>query len=93
MKSIGLLPEQILKLKIPMIRANSKAKENKEDFKKYLKSFALDPKNMGELDALEIYYPGGIAAFLDKILVENMGSLEKPGSIWTQKYYNARPRS
>ena len=69
-KSIGLLPEQILELKIPMIRANSKAKENKEDFKKYLKSFALDPKNMGELDALEIYYPGGIAAFLDKILVE-----------------------
>jgi hypothetical protein len=25
---------------------------------------------MGEIDALEIYYTGGIAAFLDKILVE-----------------------
>ena len=67
-KSIGLSPEQILELKIPMIRANSKTKENKEYFKKYLKSFALDPKNMGEIDALEVYYPGGIATFLDKVL-------------------------
>ena len=67
-KSIGLLPEQILEMKIPMIRANSRAKGNNEEFKKYLKLFALDPKSMVELDALDIYYPGGIAAFLDKIL-------------------------
>jgi hypothetical protein len=67
-KNIGLLPEQILELKIPMIRANNKAKENKEEFKKYIRSFSLDSKNMVEIDALEIYYPGGIVAFLDKIL-------------------------
>jgi hypothetical protein len=66
-KNIGLLPEQIRELQIPMIRAN-KAKENKDKFKKYLELFSLDPKNMGEIDALEIYYPGGIAAFLDKAL-------------------------
>jgi len=71
-KSIGLLPEQILELKVPMIRANSKAKENREEFKKYLKSFSLDPRNLGEIDAMEIYYPGGIAVFLDKILTEIM---------------------
>jgi hypothetical protein len=66
-QSIGLLPEQIPELKIPMIRAN-KAKENKDKFKKYLEPFSLDPRNMGEIDALEIHYPGGIAAYLDKIL-------------------------
>jgi len=66
-KNIGLLPEQILELQIPMIRAD-KTKENKDKFKKYLESFSLDPKNMGEIDALEIYYPGGITAFLDKAL-------------------------
>lgn len=68
-KRIALLPEQILELKIPMIRAY-KAKINKEKFKKYLVSYSLDPKNMGEIDALEIYYPGGIASFLDGFLSE-----------------------
>ncbi len=66
-KNIGILPEQIRELQIPMIRSN-KAKENKDKFKKYLEAFSLDPKNMGEIDALEIYYPGGIAAFLDRAL-------------------------
>ncbi len=66
-KSIGLLPEQVLELKIPMIRAN-KARENKDKFRRYLKSFSLDPKNMGEIDAREVYYPGGVVAFLDKLL-------------------------
>jgi hypothetical protein len=67
-KRIALLPEQILELKIPMIRA-TKAKENRDEFKKHLAPFSLDPKNMGEVDALEIYYPGGIACFLDEILI------------------------
>ncbi|OPY54134.1 MAG: hypothetical protein A4E49_01179 [Methanosaeta sp. PtaU1.Bin112] len=65
---IALLPEQIQQLKIPMIRA-PKAKENKDEFKKYLAPFSLDPKNIGEIDALEVYYPGGIACFLDEILM------------------------
>jgi len=68
-KRIALLPEQILKLKIPMIRAY-KSKGNRDKFKKYLASYSLDPKNMGEIDALEIYYPGGIASYLDRILSE-----------------------
>jgi hypothetical protein len=66
-KRIALLPEHVLKLKIPMIRGY-KTKGNKDKFKKYLASYSLDPKNMAEMDALEIYYPGGIASFLDGIL-------------------------
>jgi hypothetical protein len=68
-KRIALLPEQIREMKIPMIRAY-KAKGNKDKFKKYLAPYSLDPKNMGEIDALEIYYPGGIASYLDGFLSE-----------------------
>ena len=67
-KRIGLLPEQVLELKIPMVRGSPDSKENKDKFKKYLNSHALDPKKMAELDALEVYYSGGIAGFLDECL-------------------------
>jgi len=67
-KCIGLLPEHVLELKIPMVRGSPDSKENKDKFKKYLKSHALDPKKMAELDALEVYYSGGIAGFLDECL-------------------------
>ena len=67
-KCIGLLPEQVLELKIPMVRGSPDSKENKDKFRKYLKSYALDPKKIAELDALEVYYPGGMAGFLNECL-------------------------
>ena len=68
LKRICLLPEQVLELKIPLIHGSRGSKENKDSFKKYLKSYALNPKRMAELDALEVYYPGGIAGLLDETL-------------------------
>lgn len=68
LKRIGLLPEQVLELKLPMVRATVGSKEERERFKRYLKPYQLDPKKMVELDALEVYYPGGISAFLDASL-------------------------
>ena len=65
---IGLKPDQVLELKIPMVQGRADSKENRDLFKMYLKPHSLDPRKMAELDALEVYYPGGIAGFLDKSL-------------------------
>lgn len=67
-KSIGLVPEQIGDLKIPLVRGDRGQKEEEERYGRYLKKFIIDPRNMAELDALEVYYPGGIAAFLSDAL-------------------------
>jgi hypothetical protein len=68
LKCIGLKPDQVLELKIPMVQGRADSKENRDLFKMYLKPHSLDPRKMAELDALEVYYPGGIAGFLDKSL-------------------------
>jgi hypothetical protein len=70
LKCFGLLPEQILAMKTPMVQTGANSKKDQERFKLYLKSQTLDPKKMVELDALEVYYPGGIAGFLDECLTQ-----------------------
>ncbi len=57
---IALLPEQILQLKIPMIRA-TKAKENKDEFKKYLASFSLESENQAAIGTQSIIMHSCIA--------------------------------
>ena len=74
-KCIGLLPEQISRLtipllKIPMAQKGPNSKDDQERFKKYLKLHSLDPKKMAELDALEAHYPGGIAGFLEFVRID-----------------------
>jgi hypothetical protein len=74
-KCIGLLPEQISLLeiplqKIPLDQKGPDSKDEQERFKKYMKSHGLDPKKMAELDALEAHYPGGIAGFLEEALLK-----------------------
>jgi hypothetical protein len=69
-KCIGLTPDQVMDLKIPLVQGNIDLKENQERFKGCLRQYSLDPGKMAELDALEVYYPGGIAGFLDKFLSE-----------------------
>jgi len=67
-KSIGLVPDQIGMLKIPLVHGNRGQREEEERYERYLKKCSLDPRMVAELDALEVYYPGGIATFLDKVL-------------------------
>ncbi len=69
-KCLGLKPDQVMELKIPLVSGSNDSKENQERFKRYLKAHSLDPRKMAELDALEVYYPGGIVGFLDKFLSE-----------------------
>jgi hypothetical protein len=66
-KRIGLTPEQVLSLKIPQVRGERGTK-NEALYRGYLGPYGLSPSRMTELDALEVYYPGGIAAFIDNTL-------------------------
>jgi hypothetical protein len=63
-KSIGLVPDQIGLLKIPLVHGNRGQREEEERYERYLKKCSLDPRKVAELDALEVHYPGGVAAFL-----------------------------
>ena len=39
-------------------------------YKSYLQAYGLDHKKMAELDALEAFYPKGIAGFCEDLLIE-----------------------
>jgi hypothetical protein len=52
--------------------------EGQEKYKHFLKPYALDAKGMAELDALEVYYPGGIAGFLEDALSKWARKRENP---------------
>ncbi len=64
-KRIGLTPEQVLELEIPMVPVKKGSREDQKKYKSYLKPYRLSSKRMAELDALEVYYPGGIAGFVE----------------------------
>ncbi|MCU0637549.1 MAG: hypothetical protein MUE87_02870 [Methanothrix sp.] len=64
----GLTPEQVLRWKIPLVLGEKVSKEAEKEFKKYIRTYGLNPKKMAELDALEVFYPRGIAGFCDDLL-------------------------
>ena len=82
LKCLGLLPEHVLALKIPMVQKEANSKKDQEMYKKYLKSHDLDPKKIVELDALEVYYPGGIASFLDECLARYVSDSRLDKESW-----------
>jgi hypothetical protein len=82
LKCIGLRPEQVLELKLPAVRVSIKSKEAREKYARHLKSQNMNPKDMVELDALEVYYPGGIAGFLDEILSKYSHSFDPNNELW-----------
>lgn len=51
-----------------MISQEKGSKEASKQFKKYLQAYGLDHNKMAELDALEAFYPRGIAGFCDDLL-------------------------
>jgi hypothetical protein len=79
-RRLGLTPEQVIELKLPMYPegaagaeasadagidvSRSKSKEHRSRYKTCLKPHGLNPKHKTELDALEVYYPGGISGFV-----------------------------
>jgi hypothetical protein len=72
---IGLKPEQVLDLRLPLVNANINSKEDHKRFRRYLKPYPIDPRKMAELDCLEVYYPDGVAGFLNESLSKFLGSL------------------
>lgn len=82
LKCIGLKPQQILDLKIPMVSGSSGSKQDNDNFKRYLKSHSLEPRKIAELDALEVFFPGGIAGFLDKCLSKYACNFENENEFW-----------
>ncbi|HSD59000.1 MAG TPA: hypothetical protein VLB04_12550 [Methanotrichaceae archaeon] len=73
-KRIGLTPEQVLELEIPMVPAKKGSREDQKKYKSYLKPYGLSDKRMAELDALEVYYPGGIAGFVEEAISKTFAS-------------------
>lgn len=64
----ALAPEQVLQWKIPMVSQKRGASEAQKGYKKHLMAYGLSHRKMAELDALEVYYPLGIAGFCDDLL-------------------------
>lgn len=64
----GLTPEQVLLLKIPMVSQKKSTGEAEKKYKKCLKAYGLNHHKMAEIDALEAYFPRGIAGFCDDLL-------------------------
>lgn len=71
----ALTPEQLLQWKIPMIpkrkeanRAQNMSRNETKEYEKILQAHGLDRGKMAELDALEVYYPKGIAGFCEDLL-------------------------
>ena len=69
-KPLGIVPEQIGELKIPLVQGGKGSKDEEARFARIMKRCSLDPGKMAELDALEVSYPGGVAAFLDDALFQ-----------------------
>ena len=70
---IGLKPDQIRELSLPMINTGKATKEKQSRYKRYLKPYSLNPAKMAEIDCLEVYYKDGLAGFLDECLSRYSG--------------------
>ncbi len=82
LKCIGLLPQQVVDLKIPTVQGPKGTKEDRRKYETYLKSHDLGKGKMAELDALEAYNPGGIAGFLDKCISEYVFNFDRENESW-----------
>ena len=79
---IGLKPEQVLDLKLPLVTASANSKEDQNRFKRYLKPYPIDPRKMAELDCLEVCYPGGVAGFLNESLIKYQSGFDPDNEPW-----------
>ena len=81
-KHIGLTPKQVFDLKIPMVQGEQGAKEYRKMYETYIKPYDFSRKRMAELDALEAYYLGGLAKFVEEALSRYEDTLELDEETW-----------
>jgi hypothetical protein len=82
LKRIALTPGQVLEQKIPMVPGEKGTKKHHDLNKRYLRPYGLDPRRMAELDALEAYYPRGIAGFVEHALSRYSTDLDLDKEEW-----------
>jgi hypothetical protein len=68
---LAINPMQVAGLGLPMVPGRKASKDEQERYKKYLRPYALDHRRMTELDALEAFFPGGMAGFVDRMLAQS----------------------
>ncbi|MGD0952448.1 MAG: hypothetical protein ABR985_08640 [Methanotrichaceae archaeon] len=73
-RRIGLKPEQVVEHQIPLVPRKDTEKSNNGLYKAYVGAYGLNQDMKAELDALERYYPGGVAAF---------------ASSWLEKFFDS----
>jgi hypothetical protein len=79
---LGLKPEQVLDLKLPLVNANINSKDNHNRFKRYLKPYPIDPRKIADLDCLEVCYPEGVAGFLEDCLSKYLSGFDPNSESW-----------
>lgn len=67
-KRIGLTPKQVFDLDIPVVRGEPGAREDRKTYEAYIKPYNFSRKRMAEIDALEAYYQGGLARFVEEAI-------------------------
>lgn len=82
LKHVALIPDQVLERKIPMVPGEKGPRKHHNLYKGYLRSCGLDPRRMAELDALEAYYPRGIAGFVEDTLSRYTPDLDLDQEEW-----------
>jgi hypothetical protein len=51
-----------------MVPGRKSTAENQKKYRSFIAPYGLRDKRMAELDAFEVYCPGGIASFVDELL-------------------------
>ena len=76
-------------MKLPLVNASTNSKEDQKRFKGYLKPYPIDPRKMAELDCLEVYYPEGIAGFLNESLAKYLSGYDpdNESGIWEKRVF------
>jgi hypothetical protein len=65
-----------------MVRGEQGARKERKEYEAYLKPYDFSSKRMAELDALEAYYQGGLAEFVDKAISRYEDISKRGGETW-----------
>lgn len=82
MRQAALTPEQVVRLKIPMVALRGGQSRGLDRYRRHLKPFGLDPRRMAELDALEALCTGGIARFMEDELSRYTPAIDLDREDW-----------
>jgi hypothetical protein len=81
-KKIGLMPPQVIDLRLPLVQGEKGLKEDRRKYETYLKPHDSMKRKMAELDALEAYYPGGLSGFVNEALSKYSWQVDLDDDLW-----------